>query len=147
RILLTAATALMLFHLIVFVIYSLSLAAFPFDYDQGEGFELNDTILLSQGQLPYRNNEIYPFYASNYPPLYHVVLVPFVWLFGAQYWYGRIAGFVATLIIAGAIAYAVQRETRHRPVAVLAGMAFIASNYVYHIGPLFRQHIFMVMLE
>ena len=40
---------------------------FPFDYDQGEGFELVDTIMLSEGQWPYRNAEVYPFYASNYP--------------------------------------------------------------------------------
>jgi hypothetical protein len=27
------------------------------------------------------------------------------------------------------------------------GLAFLASNYVYHVGPLFRQHMFMVMFE
>src|SRR5207249_9736147 len=37
RILLGAALALMLVHLLVFVVYSLALAQFPFDYDQGEG--------------------------------------------------------------------------------------------------------------
>ncbi len=147
RVLLGAALALMIGHLVVFVVYSLALAQFPFDYDQGEGFELNDTVLLSQGQWPYRNNEDYPFYASNYPPLYHVILAPFVWLFGPQYWYGRLAGFAATLITAGAIGYAVYRETRHRPIAALGGLAFVASNYVYHIGPLFRQHMTMVMFE
>ncbi len=143
RALLAVAAALMLFHLVVYVIYALSLAQFPFDYDQGEGFELNDTVLLSQGQSPYRNNEVYPFYASNYPPLYHVVLIPFVWLFGPQYWYGRLIGFAATLITAGAIAYAVYRQGRHRLIALLSGLAFLASNYIYHIGPLFRQHIFI----
>ncbi len=147
RILIGLALALMVFHLFVFVVYAAAIAQFPFDYDQGEGFELNDTVLMSQGQSPYRSNEIYPFYASNYPPLYHIVLIPFVWLFGPQYWYGRLLGAAATLIAAGAIAYAVHRETRQRAIAVLAGLAFVASNYVYHIGPLFRQHIFMVMLE
>ncbi len=145
--LLALALILMIGHLAVYVSYSISLTQFPFDYDQGEGFELNDTVLLSQGQWPYRDNAVYPFYASNYPPLYHVVLVPFVWLFGPQYWYGRLLGFLATLITAGAIAYAIRRETRHTPVALLSGLAFLASNYVYHVGPLFRQHIFMVMLE
>jgi hypothetical protein len=147
RLLLGAALALMIGHLIVYAVYALSLASFPFDYDQGEGFELNDTVLLSQGQSPYRDNEVFPFYASNYPPLFHVILVPFVWLFGPDYWYGRLAGFAATLITAAAIGYAVQRETRHWPVALLSGLAYLASNYVYHIGPLFRQHISMVMFE
>jgi len=147
RALIGIALALMIGHFIVYVNYGVSLAQFPFDYDQGEGFELNDTVLLSQGQSPYRDNAVYPFYASNYPPLYHVVLVPFVWAFGPQYWYGRLFGFLATLIAAAAIGYAVYRETQHRPIAILSGLAFLASNYIYHIGPLFRQHISMVMLE
>ena len=31
--------------------------------------------------------------------------------------------------------------------AALSGLAFLASNYIYHVGPLFRQHMFMVMFE
>lgn len=145
--LLGIALALMVFHLVVYVIFALSLLSFPFDYDQGEGFELNDTVLLSQGQTPYRSNEVFPYYASNYPPLFHLVLVPFAALFGPAYWYGRLAGFAATLITALVIAYAVQRGSGHRWAAVLAGLAYLASNYIYHVGPLFRQHISMVMLE
>ena len=48
---------------------------------------------------------------------------------------------------ASAIGYAVWREGRNRWVAVLAGLAFLASNTIYHIGPLFRQHATMVMFE
>ena len=147
RILWALALLLLAAHLIVYVVYAIGLMRFPFDYDQGEGFELVDTILFSQGEWPYRDNEVYPFYASNYPPLFHVILVPFVWVFGPAYWYGRLAGFLGTLITAAAIGWAVQREGRHRTVAILAGLAFLASNYVYHIGPLFRQHMTMVMFE
>lgn len=141
------ALLLMAAHLVIYVQYAAGLIPFPFDYDQGEGFELVDTIMLSRGEWPYRTTEIYPFYASNYPPLFHVILVPFVWVFGEAYWYGRLAGFAGTLVTALAIGYAVHREERHRPVAVLAGLAFLASNYVYHVGPLFRQHMGMVMFE
>lgn len=147
RVLIGAALVLMIGHALIYVAYTGALVQFPFDYDQGEGFELNDTVLLSQGQWPYRDNAVYPFYASNYPPLYHILLIPFVWLFGAQYWYGRLAGFAATLIAAAAIGYVVQRETRQRVIALLAGLAYLASNYIYHIGPLFRQHITMVTFE
>lgn len=145
--LLGIALLLMIVHFAAYTIFAVNLAAFPFDYDQGEGFELNDTVLLSRFQSPYRSNEIFPFYASNYPPLYHVLLVPFVWLFGPAYWYGRLFGFLATLITAAVIGYIVKRETRHRPVSVLAALAYLASNYIYHVGPLFRQHISMVMFE
>ncbi|MBE2268166.1 MAG: hypothetical protein IAE80_08015 [Anaerolinea sp.] len=147
RLLMIAALALLIFYLAVYVVYANNLIQFPFDYDQGEGFELVDTILFSRGEFPYKDTNVYPFYSSNYPPLYHVILVPFVWLFGEGYWYGRLAGFVATLIAAGAIAYAVNREGKHRMAAVLSGLAFLASNTVYHIGPLFRQHMTMVMFE
>jgi hypothetical protein len=147
RALLGIALLFMALHLAVYFVYAAHLIAFPFDYDQGEGFELNDTILLSQFQSPYRDNAVYPFYASNYPPLYHVILVPFAWLFGAEYWYGRLVSFLTTLITAAAIGYAVQRDTGQRIVALLSGCAFLASNYIYHIGPLFRQHISMIMLE
>jgi len=141
------AVALMLGHLAIYVHYAVGLMRFPFDYDQGEGFELVDTMLFSKGEWPYRDNEVYPFYASNYPPLFHVLLVPFAWVFGTEYWYGRLAGFVGTLITATTIGAVVYREERQRMAAILAGLSFLASNYVYHIGPLFRQHMTMVMFE
>ncbi|MCI0398050.1 MAG: hypothetical protein L0332_14110 [Chloroflexi bacterium] len=131
----------------VYTIYAVALFQFPFDYDQGEGFELMDTVLFSQGQWPYRDNSSYPFYSSNYPPFFHLVVVPLVWLFGPQYWTGRLVSYLGTLVTAGAIGYAVQRESRHWWLSTLAGLAYLASNYVYHVGPLFRQHLFMVMLE
>lgn len=140
-------------YLIVYVIYAIELFRFPFDYDQGEGFELMDTVYFSRGEWPYRDNNTYPFYSSNYPPLFHVVIVPLVWLFGPQYWTGRLVSFLGTLITAGAIGYAVSgvgsqaKGGRRWWLAVLSGLAFLASNYVYHVGPLFRQHMFMVMFE
>lgn len=134
-------------HLLVYASYTWHLLQFEFDYDQGEGFELVDTILFSEGHWPYRDNEVYPFYASNYPPLYHVLLVPFVWVFGPDYWYGRLMGFVGTLVTATTIGLVVLREGRSRPIALFSGLAFLASNTIYHIGPLFRQHMTMVMFE
>lgn len=134
-------------YFIVYTIYAIELFKFPFDYDQGEGFELMDTIMFSEGKWPYQNIDTYPFYSSNYPPVYHLVIVPLVWLFGPHYWTGRVVAYVGTLITAGAIGYAVQREGKRWWLSAIAGLAFLASNYVYHVGPLFRQHMFMVMFE
>ena len=147
RILIVLAVAAFVGYLIVYVIYAVELFRFPFDYDQGEGFELMDTVFFSRGEWPYRDNDAYPFYSSNYPPLYHLVVVPLVWLFGPEYWTGRLVSFLGTLVTAGAIGYAVQRTGRRPWLSVLSGLAFLASNYVYHVGPLFRQHMFRVMLE
>ncbi|MCY3867481.1 MAG: glycosyltransferase family 39 protein [Chloroflexi bacterium] len=146
--LMLAATVALLFSLLIYLLYAANLIAFPYDYDQGEGFELHDTALFSRFQLPYRDTERYPFYASNYPPLFHMMAAPFVWLFGPSYWYGRLLGFLASLVSAAAIAYAVYRDgERQRWIALLAGLAFLSSNFVYHIGPLFRQHTMMVTFE
>ena len=148
RLLLIAALVILLFSFAVYILYALNLMAFPFDYDQGEGFELVDTIMFSQGQFPYQDTNVFPFYSSNYPPLFHVIAAPFVWVFGNAYWYGRLLGFLGTLVTAAAIAYAVYRDGGgHRWVALFSGLAFLASNTVYHIGPLFRQHMTMVMFE
>lgn len=142
------ATACLLYALLVYCIYAANLIAFPYDYDQGEGFEVHDTVLFSRFQLPYRDTEVYPFYASNYPPLFHVMLAPFVWFFGPAYWYGRLLGFLASLVSAAAIGYAVYRDGGgQRWIALLAGLAFLSSNFVYHIGPLYRQHTMMATLE
>lgn len=156
RVLLAIALVILVYYFVVYVVYAANLIRFPFDYDQGEGFELVDAIMFSEFRWPYADIETYPFYGSIYPPLYHVLLVPFVWLFGPEYWYGRLFSFVTTLITAAAIGYAVYREGGRGGgghnrlvglVALLAGLAFLASNIVYHIGPLLRQHISMIMFE
>lgn len=147
RMLLWVILAVMVFYLVVYLVYAINIIQFPFDYDQGEGFELVDTIMFSQGRWPYQNTEVYPFYSSNYPPLFHIIAAPFVWLFGPAYWYGRLLAVLGTLVTAGAIGYAVYRVERYALIAVISGLAYLASNYIYHVGPLFRQHLFMVMLE
>jgi hypothetical protein len=151
HVLLALALVVLVFYFVVYVAYAVNLIRFPFDYDQGEGFELVDVMMFSQGRWPYQDIEQYPFYGSIYPPLYHILLMPFAWLFGAEYWYGRLFSFLTTLVTATAIGYAVYREGGKTPaarlIAVLSGLAFLSSNIVYHIGPLFRQHIPMFMFE
>ena len=142
------ATAALLFALLVYSLYALNLMRFPFDYDHGEGLELQATVLLSQGRSPYRDVEAYPFFSSPYAPLFHIMLAPFARLFGPGLWYGRLLGFLGSLLCAAAIAYAVYRDgKRNRSIALLAGLAFLSSNFVYHIGPLYRQHTMMVSFE
>lgn len=147
RILLAIAIAVMLIHTVIYLAYGIALIPFPFDYDQGEGHELNNAILFSQGDCPYCSPDEFPFYVSNYPPVFHLIMTPFVWLFGPQFWYGRLIVFLGTLITTTAIGWAVWRHGRWLSVSVLAALAFLASNYIYHIGPLLRQHLLMVMFE
>lgn len=143
----TIALALLGFAFLTYTAYAFNLITFPFDYDQGEGFELVDTLMLSQFEWPYQNTESYPFYSSNYPPVFHIMAAPFAWFFGGTYWYGRLLGYLGTLVTAGLVYWAIWREEKRREIAILAALAFLSSNFVYHIGPLLRQHMTMVMFE
>ncbi|MBN1430859.1 MAG: hypothetical protein JXB07_20985 [Anaerolineae bacterium] len=134
-------------QLIVYGHYVVSLLRFPFDYDQGEGFELYDTILHAQGEWPYRDSQVFPFYTSIYPPLYHLMVVPLIWIFGPHLWTGRLVGTIASLVAAAAIGWGVHRVAGNRLIAIFSGLTFLASNYTFHVGPLFRQHMTMVMFE
>lgn len=145
--LLALALLALIFQFFVYVHYAVALFRFPFDYDQGEGFELYDTLLHAQGKWPYQDSQVFPFYTSIYPPLFHLISAPLVLLFGPQLWTGRAVGFTASLVAAAAIAWAIRRETGQRLVAALCGLTFLASNYTFAIGPLFRQHMSMVMFE
>ena len=134
-------------YLIVYIVYAVDLFHWPFDYDQGVGFELYDAIQYSQGEWPYRDNAAYPFYASNYPPLFHLLIVPLFPVFGQGVIAGRIVSFTATLVIGGVIFVVVRRKVGGWLIPLMSGLAFLASNYVYQIGPLCRMHLTMVMFE
>ncbi|MCC7360222.1 MAG: hypothetical protein IT317_12130 [Anaerolineales bacterium] len=131
----------------VYVDYAAALFRFPYDYDQGEGFELYDTVLHAQGEWPYRDSQVFPYYTSIYPPLFHLLTVPLVWAFGPQLWTGRLVSFTASLVGAAALAWGVRRTGAPRWISVFSGLAWLASNYTFHIGPLFRQHLTMVVFE
>ncbi len=149
------AVLVFLGYLAVYVIYAAALFRWPFDYDQGEGFELYDAILYSQGEWPYRDNATYPFYASNYPPLFHLLIVPLLPIFGPRLIAGRLISFTATLITAATIGWMVHREAEEADLSplyvhvlpALSGLAFLSANIVYQIGPLCRLHTTMVMFE
>ncbi len=134
-------------YLVVYVVYAVNLFRWPFDYDQGEGFELYDAILYGRGEWPYRDNATYPFYASNYPPLFHLLIVPLLPIFGPRLIAGRLVSFTATLITGGVIFAVVRRRVGGWFIPLISGLAFLASNYVYQTGPLCRMHLTMVMFE
>lgn len=161
--LLAACVIAYLAYAAVYAAYARSLLAFPFDYDQGEGFELYDAVLLAQGRGIYLDNGQYPFYSSNYPPMFRLLLAPLVAVFGPHIWVGRALGLATSLVCGAAIFVASRRlwfDGVARPatataldralgvaVPAVAALAFYASNYVYWIGPLARAHIPMVMFS
>lgn len=139
-------------YLVILLAYSRSVLLFPFDYDQGEGFELYDAIRLARFENIYLDNAVFPYYSSNYPPVYRVLLVPLVWLFGPHLWVGRVVALGATLAIGAAMVFVVRRSAftgiSSRAalfVPLLAGLSFYAANFVYQVAPLARAHVPMVL--
>jgi hypothetical protein len=147
RWLLYFTVAVFVLYLIIYVVYAAALFRFPYDYDQGEGFELNDSLLFLHGQWPYRSNEAFPFYASNYPPLFHWLVIPLFAIFGPTLTAGRVLSFAVTLLIALLVGWVVYSKTRDGPIAAISGLMVLASNFIYHVGPLYRQHMTMVLFE
>jgi hypothetical protein len=147
RALMALALLAFLAYLGVYVTYAVDLFRWPYDYDQGESFELYDAVLHSQGEWPYRDSSVYPFYSSNYPPVFHVLNVLLFPLFGKTLLSGRILSFVITLLTALAIGLTVRRRTGGIFIPLMSALAYTASNFVYHIGPLCRQHLTMVFFE
>ncbi len=144
-----AAFALVAFlaYVAVYVTYAVDLFRWPYDYDQGEGFELYAAILFARGEWPYLDNAAYPFYSSNYMPFFHWLMIPLFPIFGQTLLAGRVLSFIATLVNAAAIAWAVRRRVGGRYIPLMSGLGFLASNFVYHVGPLSRQHMTMVLFE
>lgn len=147
RLLWALALLIYLGYAALYLAYAVHLFRWPYDYDQGEGFELNDALLFSQGEWPYRDNSVYPYYASNYPPLFHLLAAPFVALWGPRLVIGRVLSFLATWLTAVAIAWLVRREVGGWLIPALSGLAFLVSPYVYQTGPLCRLHTTMVLFE
>jgi len=134
-------------YLGVFITYAVDLFQWPYDYDQGESFELYDAVLHSQGQWPYRDISTFPFYASNYPPVFHLLNMMLFPVLGKTLLSGRVLSFAVALLTALLIGYTVQREAGGRFIPIISGLAYLGSNFVYHIGPLCRQQLTMVFFE
>ncbi|HOU14700.1 MAG TPA: hypothetical protein PKZ84_16465 [Anaerolineae bacterium] len=147
RALMALALLAFLAYLGVYVAYAVDLFRWPYDYDQGESFELYDAVLHSRGEWPYRDSSVYPFYASNYPPVFHILNILLFPLFGQTLLSGRVLSFVITLLTAFVIGWTVRRRTGGVFIPLMCGLAYTASNFVYHIGPLCRQHLTMVFFE
>src|SRR6266508_4994686 len=73
-----------------FVAHAGALVAYPFDVDQGEGYDVNSAWLIAQGRWIYNDNERWPYYSCNYPPGYPLVLAPPLALAGPSLGLGRL---------------------------------------------------------
>jgi len=129
---------LLAIYAVAYVQFAAQLAGFPFDFDQGEGYDAWSGWLINLGQLPYTNNASFPYYSSNYPPLWsYLVSIPMAWV-GPGLGAARVVSSVAALATAGVLYIAARRLSNRSLAGVLAAGFFLASPYVFHTTPLAR---------
>lgn len=110
---------------------------FPYQLDYGEGIVLWFARQLAHGQAIYFPLGE-PYATSNYPPVYLWLTALGDSVFGASYVWGRFLNFAATVVVTALIVRLVRGETRTWRGALLAGLAFFGSTFVYHWSPLLR---------
>jgi hypothetical protein len=112
--------------------------AYPYQLDYGEGMMLAQARMLAQGQVIYKQAAGFPYFFANYPPVMFALAAGLVRLLGTSFLAGRIIAVPATLLLATLAGWMVWRKTQQRLAAVVAGLSFLGSPYVYHWAPLFR---------
>ncbi|HEX2171430.1 MAG TPA: glycosyltransferase family 39 protein [Dehalococcoidia bacterium] len=141
----TAVLTGVLIYLLVYIDFAAQLAAYPFDFDQGEGYDVNSGWLLAQGGWIYNDNSVFPFYSSNYPPIYSWVLAGLIQIFGVSIGLGRVLSAVAAGCTVLVIAAGVRRHRAPWAVAGVAGLLYLASPYVFHTTPLARVNALAIL--
>ncbi|HLZ27869.1 MAG TPA: hypothetical protein VKV73_11170 [Chloroflexota bacterium] len=129
----------------VYVQFAVQLAGFPFDLDQGEGYDAWSAWLINLGQLPYTSNAEFPYYSSNYPPLWsYLVSIPMAWS-GPGLAPARLVSTISAIAAAGVLGIAAQRLSGRALAGALAAGFFLASPYVFHTTPLARVNSFALL--
>jgi hypothetical protein len=132
------AFALLLVYSLSFVQFALRLCAFPFDLDQGESYDAWSGWLLNLGQLPYTDNQRFPYYSHGYPPVWsYLVSIPMAWV-GPGLGPARAVSSLAALLATAVLGAAGWRLGGRVSTGLLAAGLFLASPYVFHTTPLAR---------
>src|SRR3984893_16218366 len=123
-------------YAVVYLQFAVQLAGFPFDLDQGEGYDAWSAWMINLGQLPYTTNADFPYYSSNYPPLWsYLVSIPMAWL-GPGLAAGRLVSTISAVAAAGVLGIAAQRLSGRPLAGAVAAGFFLASPYVFYTTPL-----------
>jgi hypothetical protein len=111
--------------------------AYPLNY--GEGPLLDQSVRLAAFENIYRTDlSAPPYVIANYPPLFMLAQVPFVWLFGPAMWYGRLISLVSVAAVALFVGLTLHALTRDRLASLAGALIFPAMPYVVRWSSLSR---------
>ena len=137
RILLSLAMIALLYLLAravwLYLDYMRILIAFPFNADYGEGPILDQVMRLSRGESIYPVDiSQSPFIIGNYPPLYHLLQLPFAWIFGPAFWYGRTINLICILASAYFIGASLYFVTKNQFASILSAALLPTIPFILH---------------
>lgn len=131
-----------------FAYYNWKTDAFPYSVDYGEGPILDQVMRLSKFQNIYKTDiKHLPFTVTNYPPLYQLAQVPFAWIFGPAFWYGRLLSTLGVIAAALLIALILIVVTKDWVAGILGGLTLFAVPYILHWAPYCRVDSFALGLS
>lgn len=115
--------------------YDVAILRFPFQVDDAEGVVLAEAVLITHGTNPYQYqpSPASYFYAGPYTPLYTLLNSAAVAAVGPTFKVGRVAQLLATIGIAGWLAWLIRRSARDRRgwiVGVWAATLFLTAHLV-----------------
>jgi hypothetical protein len=112
---------------------------FPYPLDYGEGPLLDQTLRLARFENIYHQDLSQPPYTiANYPPLFLLLQLPFAWLSGPAFWYGRAISFISILLAALFAGLALHAMTKNRLAGLVGGLTLLAFPYIVFWSPLNR---------
>jgi hypothetical protein len=133
---------------IMFLKYNWTLINFPYNVDYGEGPILDQVVRLASFQNIYqRNFDHIPYTIGNYPPLYHIVQVPFAWIFGPAFWYGRLINLLSSLGTSILIGMTIYTLTRDWLGSIIGGLFLPAIPFILHWSGFVRVDCLALLLS
>ena len=133
--------------LLIFVGQGWEALAFPYPLNYGEGPLLDQAVRLAGFENIYDDLQRPPYVVSNYPPLFQLLQVPLVWLFGPAFWYGRLISLLCAAAVALFVGLTLHALTKDRLAALSGALIFPAMPYVVRWSSLARVDLLGLALS
>ena len=113
----------------IFFVHAYQAIAFPYQLDYGEGPILEIALRVAHGEPLYPPINQPPYVIASYEPVYYLLSALGVWIWGPNYWFGRLVSLVSALAIAACVGLIVWRRSGHRFASWLAAGLILAMPH------------------
>lgn len=126
-----AALLVMLIQLALFLQRGYSLITFPYDLTSGEGLLVRDASNIRNGLPVYSNPNEFPYIISIYPPIYAIIVAFVSTAIGIGLGTARLVAVASSLLVCILIALIVHRATDKWLLAIVSGLSYVSSLFVF----------------